>query len=92
MTDAARQEDEEPLVRQRAPLPDLGAPGALVLEDARGELVFEDVSFKYAAGGGILLSDVTRPGQMAQVDRFSDHIDHGESGDGDVKAGGGSHG
>ena len=42
-------------------------PDALVLRDTKGELVFENVSFKYAADGGNLLSSVTRPGQMDQV-------------------------
>jgi ATP-binding cassette subfamily B protein len=42
-------------------------PDALVLKDVRGELVFDRVSFKYAAHGGNLLSDVQRPGQMDRV-------------------------
>ncbi len=41
--------------------------GALVLNDARGMLEFEDVSFKYAANGGNLLHNVQRPGQMDDV-------------------------
>jgi ATP-binding cassette subfamily B protein len=43
------------------------ARDALALKNAQGELTFDNVSFKYAAGGGALLSDVTRPGQMDQV-------------------------
>jgi ATP-binding cassette subfamily B protein len=40
---------------------------ALVLKDVRGELGFDNVSFKYAPRGGNLLSNVQRPGQMDGV-------------------------
>jgi ATP-binding cassette subfamily B protein len=39
----------------------------LVLSQARGELVVEDVAFKYDAGEKNLLSQVNRPGQMDSV-------------------------
>ena len=42
-------------------------PDAAVLKNARGELVFEDVSFKYDLGDKNLLSRVRRPGQMDNV-------------------------
>jgi len=38
-----------------------------VLHDTKGELVFEDVSFKYDSGGGNLLHQVKRPGQIEGV-------------------------
>jgi len=40
---------------------------AIVLHDTKGELVFEDVSFKYDSGGKNLLNQVKRPGQMEGV-------------------------
>jgi ATP-binding cassette subfamily B protein len=40
---------------------------AIVLHDVKGELVFEDVFFKYDSGGKKLLSQVKRPGQMEGV-------------------------
>jgi ATP-binding cassette subfamily B protein len=43
-------------------------PGALVLQDVRGELVFDDVSFRYDASGEHLLSAVRRFGQMDRVE------------------------
>ncbi len=42
-------------------------PGAVVLKDVSGELVFEDVTFHYEAGEQNLLSEVRRFGQMEQV-------------------------
>ena len=42
-------------------------PNALALNQARGELEFESVSFKYDAGENNLLSVVERPGQMDRV-------------------------
>ena len=42
-------------------------PGAVKLEAARGELVFEDVSFKYDLGQQNLLNQVKRTGQMDSV-------------------------
>ena len=42
-------------------------PGALVLTQARGELTFENVSFRYDAGAKNLLTQVKRPGQMDGV-------------------------
>jgi ATP-binding cassette subfamily B protein len=43
------------------------APDALELKDIRGELAFENVSFRYAAGEDGLLSEVRRYGQMDNV-------------------------
>ncbi len=43
-------------------------PGAFVLQDVQGDLVFENVSFKYDDGGGNLLNNINRPGQMDQVE------------------------
>ncbi|MBP8863195.1 MAG: ABC transporter ATP-binding protein [Anaerolineae bacterium] len=42
-------------------------PGALALQDIEGEIVFEEVSFKYAAGDEVLLSDVHRYGHIDNV-------------------------
>jgi ATP-binding cassette subfamily B protein len=42
-------------------------PGAVVLQQARGELVFENVSFKYDAGQKNLLNQVKRLGQIDNV-------------------------
>jgi ATP-binding cassette subfamily B protein len=42
-------------------------PNAVMLEDARGELAFENVSFRYDMGEKNLLSDVKRYGQMHNV-------------------------
>jgi ATP-binding cassette subfamily B protein len=42
-------------------------PDAHVLSNIRGELVFEDVSFRYETKPESLLSDVTRYGSMEQV-------------------------
>ncbi len=42
-------------------------PDALRLADVQGELVFEDVSFKYDVGQQNLLNQVKRPGQMDSV-------------------------
>ncbi len=42
-------------------------PGAQVLTDARGELVFEDVTFRYSVDEKLLLSDVRRYGSMDSV-------------------------
>ena len=42
-------------------------PGALVLQNASGELQFEDVSFRYDVGGDNLLSQVKRFGQIDGV-------------------------
>jgi ATP-binding cassette, subfamily B, bacterial len=40
---------------------------ALTLQDVKGDLVFDDVSFKYDSGGKNLLNQVNRPGQMENV-------------------------
>jgi ATP-binding cassette subfamily B protein len=40
---------------------------AIMLQNVRGELEFEDVSFKYDSGGKNLLNQVKRPGQMDSV-------------------------
>ncbi len=42
-------------------------PDALVLRDVQGEIVFEDVSFKYEKGDEKFLSDVRRYGSMDNV-------------------------
>jgi ATP-binding cassette subfamily B protein len=42
-------------------------PGAKVLENVRGDLEFEDVTFRYQVDERALLSDVQRFGQMDQV-------------------------
>lgn len=42
-------------------------PDALALNDVRGELVFDDVSFKYEVKAENLLSDVERRGRMDNV-------------------------
>jgi ATP-binding cassette subfamily B protein len=42
-------------------------PGAVVLGDSRGEIVFDRVSFKYEVGDENLLSDVRRYGSMDNV-------------------------
>ncbi len=42
-------------------------PDAVALEQARGELAFEDVSFQYETGDEVLLSDVHRYGSMDGV-------------------------
>ena len=42
-------------------------PGAVELKDARGQLTFEDVSFKYELREGSLLTEVKRFGQMYNV-------------------------
>lgn len=42
-------------------------PDAVVLEEARGEIAFEDVSFRYETGDEALLSDVRRYGSMDNV-------------------------
>ncbi len=42
-------------------------PGAVALQAVRGELVFEDVSFKYDVGQKNLLNQVRRLGQMDNV-------------------------
>ena len=42
-------------------------PGAAELKNVRGELVFDDVSFRYEAGQVTTLSLVTRYGQMERV-------------------------
>ncbi len=42
-------------------------PDALVLRDVQGEIVFEDVSFKYETGDEKFLSDVRRYGSMDNV-------------------------
>jgi len=42
-------------------------PGAIVLENIRGEISFENVSFKYEVGDEFLLSDVHRYGRMDNV-------------------------
>ncbi|NPV77554.1 MAG: ABC transporter ATP-binding protein [Anaerolineae bacterium] len=43
------------------------APDAVALKDVRGEIVFEDVSFKYEKGDEALLSDVHRYGSIDNV-------------------------
>ncbi len=43
-------------------------PDALLLKNVQGDLVFENVSFKYDDGSGNLLSHIARPGQMDQVE------------------------
>lgn len=43
------------------------SPDAIVLQEVRGELVFEDVTFKYDVDEKSLLSDVHRYGQMEAV-------------------------
>ncbi len=43
--------------------------GAIVLKDVRGELVFDDVSFRYEVREENLLSDVSRPGRMDNIER-----------------------
>ncbi len=40
---------------------------AIVLHDVKGELVFDDVSFKYDSGERNLLNQVRRPGEMENV-------------------------
>ena len=40
---------------------------ALVLKDAKGELAFEDINFKYSINENIMLSEVKRYGSMADV-------------------------
>lgn len=40
---------------------------ALVLRDAKGELAFENISFKYSINENIMLSEVKRYGSMANV-------------------------
>jgi ATP-binding cassette subfamily B protein len=40
---------------------------ALVLRDAKGELKFEDINFKYSINENIMLSEVKRYGSMANV-------------------------
>ena len=40
---------------------------ALVLRDAKGELAFEDINFKYSINESIMLSEVKRYGSMANV-------------------------
>jgi ATP-binding cassette subfamily B protein len=42
-------------------------PGAMELQQTKGELVFEDVTFNYAIDESILLSDVKRFGSMDNV-------------------------
>jgi ATP-binding cassette, subfamily B, bacterial len=42
-------------------------PNAQILIEVKGELKFENVSFKYESKGGNLLSKVQRPGQMDSV-------------------------
>jgi len=42
-------------------------PGAQVLKDIKGEIVFENVSFQYESGDENLLSDVHRYGSMENV-------------------------
>ncbi len=42
-------------------------PGAQPLRNARGELVFDNVSFRYQVSPELLLSDVARAGQMHTV-------------------------
>ncbi|MCA0458315.1 MAG: ABC transporter ATP-binding protein/permease [Chloroflexi bacterium] len=42
-------------------------PGATVLQDVRGELTFEDVTFTYDTNADNLLSEVNRPGRMENV-------------------------
>jgi ATP-binding cassette subfamily B protein len=42
-------------------------PGAIALQNVRGGLVFEDVSFKYDVGNQNLLNQVKRPGQIDSV-------------------------
>ncbi len=42
-------------------------PGAIVLQDVRGEIEFEDVCFSYATEGAPLLSDVRRHGSMDTI-------------------------
>ena len=49
------------------PVEIIETPGALSLRDLKGEIVFEDVSFKYEMGDEHLLSDVHRYGSMDQV-------------------------
>jgi len=51
------------------PLEITDKPGALELKDVRGELVFEDVTFKYEVREENLLSDVERLGRMDRVER-----------------------
>jgi ATP-binding cassette, subfamily B, bacterial len=61
-------------------------PGAVALTNARGELTFDDVSFKYELREENLLSDVQRYGQMYSVNAVL-------SGDGPAKpASGNGHG
>jgi ATP-binding cassette subfamily B protein len=42
-------------------------PNAIVLDEVRGELSFESVSFNYSINSSLLLSDVYRPGSMMNV-------------------------
>jgi ATP-binding cassette subfamily B protein len=42
-------------------------PDAIALQDSRGEIVFDDVSFRYETGDEKLLSDVHRYGSMDNV-------------------------
>jgi ATP-binding cassette, subfamily B, bacterial len=51
------------------PLEITDKPNALVLKEVRGDLVFDDVSFKYEIREENLLSDVERLGRMDRVER-----------------------
>jgi ATP-binding cassette subfamily B protein len=63
-------------------------PDALVLKTVRGDLVFEDVSFRYDTGEKNLLSAVQRFGQLSQVKAVlsgDEHKPNGQGGpDGDM--------
>jgi ATP-binding cassette subfamily B protein len=49
------------------PLEIVEKPNAIPLQDVRGELQFEHVSFKYDTGADNLLSEVNRPGRMDNI-------------------------
>jgi ATP-binding cassette subfamily B protein len=58
----------------------LEKPDALELSDARGELVFDDVTFKYTLDDKNLLSDVKRYGSMENVTTVLSLGDKGKDG------------
>ncbi|MFN8597731.1 MAG: ABC transporter ATP-binding protein [Anaerolineae bacterium] len=55
-------------------------PKALVLKTVRGDLVFENVSFRYDAGEKNLLSEVQRFGMMSEVKAVLSGDDHKPNG------------
>lgn len=55
---------------------------AFALRDAKGELAFEDISFKYSINENIMLSEVKRYGSMANVTAVMSLGEKTKSGDG----------